>query len=254
MSKFYYNGVLLPEIPSDIVSSCPYVMILQSVNGKLYTYGSKSKPYHQVKSSVNRLELPSGRNRSLYSVEDDSWGEMDSSTKATYCDLSETWTIIWSNFDVPSGSATSTTVYFYGSEPEIPKVAKYLIRCHDVVYTITDNILTSLGVTELTAEVFQTHGLDEVPEWSVVSELVNPEILYWQYSDEEVSMVATMNATPFPQTIVSPNYNMTDDTILGVECAYVTASSNVVFAISVDDGVTWYMWTGEAWGDRKSVV
>lgn len=50
------------------------------------------------------------------------------------------------------------------------------------------------------------------------------------------------------QTLVSENYNMTDSTILGVECAYVTASSNVVFAISVDNGVTWYMWTGEAWG------
>lgn len=50
------------------------------------------------------------------------------------------------------------------------------------------------------------------------------------------------------QVLMSKNYNMLDDTILGVECAYVTASSDVVFAISVDDGVTWYMWTGEVWG------
>ena len=50
------------------------------------------------------------------------------------------------------------------------------------------------------------------------------------------------------QVLMSKNYDMSDSTILGIECAYVTASSDVVFAISVDDGVTWYMWTGEAWG------
>lgn len=148
-----------------------------------------------------------------------------------------------------SGSDAGAIGYLIITGMTAPFAKKYLVKSDDVIYTITDGVLTALEVTELTSDAFQTHGFDVVPEWSILSELVNPEMILWYDSTEHIpSMVATMNATPFPQTIVSPNYNMTDDTILGVECAYVTASSDVVFAISVDDGVTWYMWTGEAWG------
>lgn len=130
-----------------------------------------------------------------------------------------------------------------------PYEKKYLVSCDETIYTIVDGVLSSLSVTELTADVFHTYGVDVIPTWEQISSLTNPEILLWYDSDEYIpKVVATMTATPYPQTIISPNYDMSNDTILGVECAYVTASSDVVFAISVDDGVTWYMWTGEAWG------
>lgn len=159
-----------------------------------------------------------------------------------------------------SAGANSVQIGVYDmsvpDEPEEPDFepehsTKYLIKSEDMICTVIDDELVLLDATELTAEVFHSHGFDELPEWSVISTLTNPEILFWQGADVEEDLptiTATMTAIPYPQTIISPNYDMSDDTILGVECAYVTASSDVVFAISVDDGATWYMWTGTAWG------
>ena len=116
--KYYYNGVLLPEIPVIGYENCPYLMILRlmETNG-IYLYGSTSKPYYQVKDSVNRLELPSGRTRSLYNDDTDSWGASNANTTATFCQLVNKWEILWSSHDIPNGSATATEIYFEGSEP-----------------------------------------------------------------------------------------------------------------------------------------
>lgn len=92
-------------------------MILKHSNGNTYIYGSTSKPYYQVKSSTERLELPSGRTRSNYDVENDVWGEANTSTDSAFCNLSSNWTVLWSSFDIPSGSDTATEIYFYSSEP-----------------------------------------------------------------------------------------------------------------------------------------
>lgn len=148
---------------------------------------------------------------------------------------------------------------FSSDEPDLEPEhsTKYLLKSEDMLCTVIDGELVLLDQEELTAEVFHSHGFDELPDWSVISELTNPEILYWQSADVEdelPTITANMTATPYPQTIISTNYDMSDDTILGVECAYVTASSDVVFAISVDDGVTWNMWTGEAWGTLTDVA
>lgn len=118
MAKYSYNGVILPEIPADIVSSCSYILILKAKDGgNIWVYGSTSKPYYRLQSSVDRLELPSGRHRSLYSTQNDSWGSIATSTSATWCDLTNTWSILWSSYDVPSGSSTATSIYFKGSTP-----------------------------------------------------------------------------------------------------------------------------------------
>lgn len=127
---------------------------------------------------------------------------------------------------------------------------KYLIRNGAEIYTIENGAINSIGVVELTSGIFQAYGIDEIPTWETISSLTNPEVLCW-FDDitDKPSLSATMSATPIvPMTFESKNYSMVDESILGVERAYVTASSDVVFAISVDDGVTWYMWTGQAWG------
>lgn len=156
---------------------------------------------------------------------------------------------MYPHIDIIIGEYSETEPDEPDFEPE--HSTKYLIKSEDMLCTVIDNELVLLDQAELTAEVFHSHGFDELPDWSVISTLTNPEILYWQSADIEdelPTITATMTAMPYPQTIISQNYDMSDDTILGVECAYVTASSDVVFAISVDDGSSWYMWTGSAWG------
>lgn len=139
-----------------------------------------------------------------------------------------------------------------GYQIDLPpaNTGKYLICSDSTYYVVEGEELVALEMTELTAENFEIYGMNDLPDGSVLMGLNNPEVLCWCSSEDEElpTMTVTLTATPFPQTIISPNYDMSDSTILGVECAYVTASSDVVFAISVDDGVTWYMWAGEAWG------
>ena len=261
--KYYYNGVLLPELPYDALVMYPYACIRKNNDSGYYDLiFSKKQPfihsngnlgYEGETGECSWYQLPIANAESF-----GKWNFKQNTT--TWWELSSTRIVMWSNCDIPNGSATSPNIYFYGSEPvpesgaepDEPESAKfkYLIRSQNVLYTITDSVLTALEITTLTSDVFQTHGFDEIPDGSFLIGLWNPELLYWQESkeDELPILKATTNATPFPQTVVSPNYDMSHDTILGVECAYVTASSDVVFAISVDDGVTWYMWTGQAWG------
>ena len=249
MPKFYYNGVLLPEIPQDVLAEYPYCWIRKNTTSGNYdlVFGKQSWYYNNGVYCQNETDEKWYTIPIATSTDATAWNFNKNTTG--YFSVDTARFVFWSNHNIPNGSATSANIYFYGSEPEIPKVAKYLVRCQNMVYTITDNTLTPLELTESTAETFQTYGFDELPEWSTISELVNPEILYWHDTTDELpTITATMTATPFPQTVVSPNYDMSDDTILGVECAYVTASSDIVFAISMDDGVTWYMWTGQAWG------
>lgn len=266
MSKFYYNGVLLPEIPADVLAEYQYAWIRKNnISGNYDLMLSSKKWYFSSEGEIdiNNSITNCGEWYTITikgSENADEWVFKQEIGSGNF-GLDSSRTVLWSNHDIPNGSETATTIYFYGTEPvpesgtepdgpDSSEIKKYLIRSQNVLYTISDGTLTALESAELSVDVFGTHGFDELPDWSVISSLVNTEIMYCQ-SDIEAelpSITATMNATPFPQTVVSPNYDMSDDTILGVECAYVTASSDVVFAISVDDGVTWYMWTGQAWG------
>ena len=263
--KYYYNEVLLPEIPSNVLNEYPYCWIRDNNESGYYDLFFSNVAFYLVDStsiSGNDITKPWYRIKKTSADSVVRWTYYKDSTADLAIDSSRT--VMWSNHDILNGSATSTDIYFYGSEPipeggsepdgpdlEPEHSTKYLLKSEDMLCTVIDDELVLLDVEELTAELFHSHGFDELPEWSVISSLTNPEILYWQGADVEAelpTMTATMIATPYPQTIISPNYDMSDDTILGVECAYVTASSDVVFAISVDDGASWYMWTGSAWG------
>lgn len=145
--------------------------------------------------------------------------------------------------------ASSSRLYVYEFEVYgVLITKKYLIRCNGVLYTVTDGVLTAMDATELTAEVFQTYGVTEVPTWSLLSGMVNPEVLLWYDTTEKTpELTAIMTATPFPQTLESEDYNMIHSSILGIEKVLVDASDDVRFAVSFDAGHTWKIHTGEAW-------
>lgn len=115
--KFFYNGVLLPEIPQEIRNTCPYVLIIvRDDNGKYAVLGSPGK--HFVDPSITitgatAINQSAGiRYRSTYDPDSDSWGDVASGNY--YAGFTE---MIWANYDVPNGSATATEIYFKGTEP-----------------------------------------------------------------------------------------------------------------------------------------
>ena len=245
MSKYYYGEVLLTEIPYEDYTQYPYLMILQNTNGNIYIYGSTSKPYYQVKSSVERLELPTGRTRSLYNAEDGSWGAINSSTSATFCNLSENWSIIWSNFNIPNGSETSTDIYFYTIEPYC---VLYLVKADGKLYTVVDGTLSELATTDIVAQTFLDYGIDDIPDGALLVGLSNPEVLYWQDSEDNLpTLTATVTATPPPQTIISSRCDLSDATITGIENMLATCEGELICAVSFDDKATWKAHNGVEW-------
>lgn len=133
----------------------------------------------------------------------------------------------------------------------VPYDRKYLVKASDKYYTITDGELVELeDITEVTAAIFREYGVDTIPESSLLITLTDPTILYWIDTNEhDIDLIrATETALPPAQTIESVDYDMTDSTILGVEKVTAVATSEVMFAVSVDSGTTWKMWTGTAWG------
>lgn len=127
----------------------------------------------------------------------------------------------------------------------VPYDKRYLIRSNNVLYDATG---AQLSVQTLDAETFGTYGSEEKPTTEVLFLFENPEILLWHDSTEYLpKLIATENATPPQQTLISGDYDMTDKTILGIEDADVIASDDVLFAVSFDSGATWKAYTGTAW-------
>ena len=126
---------------------------------------------------------------------------------------------------------------------------KYLIRSNSTLYTITDGTLAALAETEITASLFQTYGVDEIPDGALLVGLTDPEVLYWQDSTDglpDLSLAVT-GLPPVPQVVVTDVQDMSHPTILGIESAVVNASADVLFALSFDDGATWKAYDGTQW-------
>lgn len=114
MAKYYYNGVLLPETPADIMQEYPSMIIgVKQSSGYYQLLATKAKFYHtnsQIKTQ-NTLHEPF-----LYCFEgDEVW---TTGTSGNYhFEIDSDRIIIWSNLDIPNGSPSATDIYFYGTEP-----------------------------------------------------------------------------------------------------------------------------------------
>lgn len=242
MAKYYYNGVLLPEIPSDILAEYPYCWVRLNTDkvtydlicGK-YVWYYASNLYTTSSTYVwytARLESETFVYKTTF-TDDGSFGLGDG--------------LIWSNHNIPNGSATSTTIYFYGTGPELPRVKKYLVRSSGVLYTVAGGALTSLNVTELTADVFKTYGFDEMPAVSTFATLTDPELLYWQDILEDLPTITVlMNATTHPQTLIAEPFYMIDETIHGIDSVSCVYEGNPLIALSFDGGAFEYYNNGWA--------
>lgn len=134
--------------------------------------------------------------------------------------------------------------------------AKYLFRSGSNLYTVTDGALTALAETEITASLFQTYGVDEIPDGALLVGLTDPEVLYWQDSTDELPTLSmTVKGTPpLPQMFTSEPMDLTHESIAGISHAAVDASEDVRFAISFDGGTTWKAFDGSAWFDTSDTV
>ena len=130
-----------------------------------------------------------------------------------------------------------------------PYNRRYLVTdANSTLYTVAEGALQKLAETELTAEVFETYGVQDIPDGSLLLTLKDPTILYWHDSENHFpDFRATYTGVPIPQVVYSENIDMADATILGIEKVFAECDDNVLFAVSFDDGVSWWSCVDSVW-------
>lgn len=126
---YYYNGVRLPQIPQDVIAEYPYAVISKMTEGEeeIYTLLVHDKSLYMAFDETfecSMLHVVSEANGKLFStVANGTNWSLDTDeihTKAEGCIfglVAEDMVIIWSNFDIPNGSADATEIYRNASEP-----------------------------------------------------------------------------------------------------------------------------------------
>lgn len=145
--------------------------------------------------------------------------------------------------------SASTETYCVIDCIEVVKYSRrYLIRENNVLYTISDNVLTEINESEINANLFKAYGFDIEPTWDILSTLVNPEILMWYDSEKNTPKISVqMTATPQNQIVISNSVNLVHESIKGIESATATCTGTLSMAISTDDKVTWKAHNGTEW-------
>ncbi len=183
--------------------------------------------------SLHMVTIPTSQNNGTYSLTADS----------TY-----TYTVNSANPDVTfkktnSGFSVSNSLINL-------EISSILIRSGSSYYTIENNALSKLEVTELTSELFIKKGVKSVPSLSLLSALTNPEILFWTNMYTTGATLTIKGIPPLPQVVYFDTQDMTNYlTIKNLECF---ATNDVLFSISTDDGQTWKYYNNKSWNINNS--
>ena len=130
-----------------------------------------------------------------------------------------------------------------------PYNRRYLISdAKGNLYTVAEGTLTKLAEMDLTAEVFETYGVQDIPAGELFLSLKDPAILYWHDSQNRFPpFKAAYSGIPVPQVFYSENIDMSDSTIIGIEKVICDCDDNVLFAVSFDDGESWWSCVDSVW-------
>jgi hypothetical protein len=123
VAKFYYNDVLLPEIPADVLAEYPYCWIRALPTNTSYPYAlyMSEKPSYKSGNYMNLLATYKQYYLDTSDVENATSWVLDSTATQDWstCTInSKSSLVLWSNHDIPNGSATATDIYFYASYPK----------------------------------------------------------------------------------------------------------------------------------------
>lgn len=133
-------------------------------------------------------------------------------------DEGRTWQIEYAAYEAPSSYSVL-----------------YLIRTGGIFYTVEDDALVAVDITELTAAAFLKYGMDVPPPSAVLTPVANPEIFCWKSGGEAQKIKDKIVAYPYPQTITA-YIDMSHISILGISMMTAEYSGTVMVKYSVDSG------------------
>lgn len=114
-THFLYNGVRLPKMPDSVLASYPYAWIRNNTTSGYYDllmcsskryYNGGIYPYDTCK--WYRIEIASAASATEWTYYKD---------ESNYFGIDTSRPVLWSNHDIPNGSATATDIYFEGTDP-----------------------------------------------------------------------------------------------------------------------------------------
>lgn len=113
-----YNGVRLPKIPESVLASYPYVFIRHNTTSGYYEmYCATGTTYYSSPNICFSTSTARQRYRIAIATAETATAWESNGTSTANVALDSARTVLWSNHDIPNGSATSTTIYFEGTEP-----------------------------------------------------------------------------------------------------------------------------------------
>lgn len=127
---------------------------------------------------------------------------------------------------------------------------RFLIQGVDnALYNIQNGVLTALETLEPFSENFIQNGMSEVSSGNWLNELTDYKILYWQTSLSETipTVQAKMTAFPNNQIILTQEYNMGHESILGLSSMTADIAGFVSITITFDHNTTWWKYDGTKW-------
>jgi hypothetical protein len=118
-----HNGVRLPRLPDSVLASYPYAWIRNNTTSGYYDLMLSDVPFYYLPSDAGVKEgnLVVGKPwyRVLITTAETvtAWENNTSNNTFSGWGIDSARTVLWSNHDIPNGSATATDIYFNGSEP-----------------------------------------------------------------------------------------------------------------------------------------
>lgn len=246
-----YNDIELPSFPDEIdVAEYPYIWIrldntvpcwdLVCAKEIFYYSSSRNQMITSGYEKWYRLYLPTTI------TNDTKWTLHMTYPSGDYWNFDSKRIIKWSLFDVPKDSISSTEIWYKGSKPKSPISYKYLIKSNNILYTIDNNSLKELIDIPINSNSFKEYGIDFIPEWELIKNLINPSILCWTDNDKVPTLKANVSATPPAQTIITDDIDISDESITGIEKITTEYTGDPHVACSFD-GVTWKLYNGVSW-------
>ena len=113
-----YNGVRLPRIPDGVLASYPYVFIRHNTTSGFYEmYCATGTTYYSSPNICFSTSTARQRYRIAIATAETATEWASNGTSTANVTIDSARPVLWSNHDIPSGSATATDIYFECTEP-----------------------------------------------------------------------------------------------------------------------------------------
>ena len=211
MAKYYYNDVLLPEIPADVLTTYPYAFIRNNTTSGYYDLLlAEGVFFMHANGTLNTYWPPVQWYKIEIATADSAteWAFSSSGGSASFS-IDSARPVMWSNFDIPNGSQDATEIYFYGSEPAPETPA----HTHSYTETVTTAATcTTAGVKTYTCACGDSYT-EEIP--ATGHSYVNGVCTVCGAADPDYDGSGTTDPEPDDGETVE-NYQIERDTLEGL--------------------------------------